>query len=85
MVDVRQVAIASDNTDGIYALTRADIKPHVEALLTSDADGFLVTGTGMPALFALEQLAASGRPAVSSNSALADRALRYVRDNVAGR
>jgi len=81
VVDVRQVAIASANTDGIYALTRADIAPHVEALLASDADGFLVSGTGMPAIFALEQFAAAGRPAVSSNSALAQRAIRSMRDN----
>lgn len=81
VIDVRQVAIESDNTDRIYSLTRSDIQPHVDALLASDADGFLVSGTGMPAMFALEYLAASGRPAVSSNSALADRAIRYVREN----
>ncbi len=79
VIDVRQVPIGSDNTDGIYSLTRSDIKPHVDALLASDADGFLVSGTGMPAMFALEHLAASGRPAVSSNSALANRAIRLVR------
>ncbi len=76
VTNVRQVAIDSDNTDRIYSLSRADIQPHVDALLASDAEGFLVSGTGMPALFALEQLAAAGRPVVSSNSALADRAIR---------
>jgi maleate isomerase len=75
VVHVRQVPIASDNTDQIYSLTHASIAPHVEALLATDAEAFLVSGTGMPALYALEQLAASGRPAVSSNSALAGRAL----------
>jgi len=78
VVDIRQVVIGSDNTDRIYSLTRSDIEPHIDALLASEADGFLVSGTGMPALFALDQLAASGRPAVSSNSALADRAIRCV-------
>jgi len=39
-----------------------------------------VSGTGMPAIFALEQFAAAGRPAVSSNSALAQRAIRSMRD-----
>ena len=78
VVDIRQVVIGSDNTDRIYSLARSDIEPHIDALLASEADGFLVSGTGMPALFALEQLAASGRPAVSSNSALADRAIRCV-------
>lgn len=73
---VKQVEIGSDNTDRIYRLTEADIAPHIEALLASDADGFLISGTGMPALFALEQLAASDRPAVSSNSALVEAALR---------
>lgn len=76
VTDVRQVSIASDNTDGIYALTGADIAPHVDALLASKADAFLISGTGMPAMSALERLAASGRPAVSSNSALADVALQ---------
>jgi maleate isomerase len=84
VVDVRQVAIGSDNTDRIYSLKRSDIEPHVNALLASDADGFLVSGTGMPAMFALEHLAASGRPAVSSNTALADRAIRYARGNSCG-
>ena len=75
VTNVRQVAIGSDNTDRIYALSRADIQPHIDALLASDAEGFLVSGTGMPALFALEQHAAAGRPVLSSNSALADRAI----------
>jgi len=76
VVDVQQVQISSDNTDGIYALGSADIAPHVAMLLESEADGFLVSGTGMPALAALKQLSASGKPAVSSNSALAEQALR---------
>ncbi|MGI9262104.1 MAG: hypothetical protein ACR2QR_08715, partial [Woeseiaceae bacterium] len=41
VVDVRQVVIGSDNTDRIYSLTRSDIEPHVDALLASEADGFL--------------------------------------------
>ena len=73
---VRQVDIGSQNTDLIYSLSSADIRPHVEALLDSDAEGFLVSGTGMPALFVLDALSASGRPAVSSNSALAWSAMR---------
>ena len=76
VVSVQQVEIGSDNTDRIYGLSSADIEPHIAALLASDADGFLVSGTGMPALAALEALAASGKPAVSSNSALAEQALR---------
>ena len=76
VVDVRQVDIGSDNTDRIYSLGSADIQPHVDVLLASDVDGYLVSGTGMPALAALELLQASGKPAVSSNSALAEQALR---------
>ena len=76
VVDVQQVFVGSDNTDGIYTLGSADIAPHVDALLESAADGFLVSGTGMPALSALEKLSGSGKPAVSSNSALAAQALR---------
>lgn len=76
VTDVRQVDIGSDNTDRIYSLSRSNIEPHIEALLATDAEGFLVSGTGMPALFALEQLAVSGRPVVSSNTALADRAMK---------
>jgi len=79
VVDVRQVEIGSDNTDQIYSLTQSAIEPHVDALLAGDAEGFLVSGTGMPALSALARFAASGRPAVSSNSALAARASRFVR------
>ncbi len=76
VVDVSQVDIGSDNTDRIYALTQEDIAPHVQRLLATDADAFLITGTGMPALSAIEQLSASGRPAVSSNSALAAQAVK---------
>lgn len=75
VVDVRQVSIGSDNTDQIYKLGSEDIKPYVNELLESKADGFLVSGTGMPALHALKMLRASGKPAVSSNSALAEQAL----------
>ena len=76
VTNVRQVAIGSDNTDRIYSLSRSDIEPHIDALLASGAESFLVSGTGMPALFAQEKLAASGRPVVSSNSALADGAMK---------
>ncbi|MGI9292107.1 MAG: maleate cis-trans isomerase family protein [Gammaproteobacteria bacterium] len=76
VVDVQQVSIGSDNTDQIYALGSADVAPYVNALLASKADGFLVSGTGMPALAALDLLRVSGKPAVSSNSALAEQALR---------
>lgn len=76
VVDVAQVDIGSDNTDRVYALGSAEITPCVENLLSTGADGFLVSGTGMPALLALEMLSASGKPAVSSNSALAEQALR---------
>lgn len=76
VVDVAQVDIGSDNTDRIYALGSADIQPYVERLLATGADGFLVSGTGMPALRALQMLGKSGKPAISSNSALAEHALR---------
>ena len=78
VADVCQVDIGSENTDQIYSLSSDDIRPHVAALITSDADGFLISGTGMPALFALDALAESGKPVVSSNSALAWRALQVV-------
>jgi len=77
VVDVQQVAIGSDNTDQIYTLGSADIEPYVNALLESHADAFLVSGTGMPALSAMEMLSAAGKPVVSSNSALAEEALRF--------
>lgn len=78
VVDVAQVDIGSDNTDRIYALGSADIAPYTERLLASGADGFLISGTGMPAMRALEQLRAAGKPAVSSNSALAEQGLRLI-------
>lgn len=77
VVDVAQVDIGSDNTDRIYALGSADIAPYIDALLATGADGFLVSGTGMPALRALELLRASGKPAISSNSALAEQAMNF--------
>jgi len=76
VVDVQQVDIGSDNTDRIYSLSSSDIAPYVDALLQSEAQGFLVSGTGMPAAQALQMLRASGKPAVSSNSALAECAHR---------
>ncbi|NND53857.1 MAG: hypothetical protein HKN56_02675 [Gammaproteobacteria bacterium] len=78
IVAVQQVEIGSDNTDRIYALGSADVEPHLDALLNSGADGFLVSGTGMPALSVIDRLRASGKPAVSSNSALVDCALALV-------
>lgn len=76
VVDVQQVSTGSDNTDQIYTLGSAEIAPYTHELLQSDADAFLVSGTGMPALLSLEILRASGKPAISSNSALAEQALR---------
>ncbi|MBT5891572.1 MAG: hypothetical protein HOH24_07900 [Chromatiales bacterium] len=76
VVDVQQVSTGSDNTDQIYTLGSDVIAPYVNKLLESDADAFLVSGTGMPALLSLEILRASGKPAISSNSALAQQALR---------
>ncbi|MEC9374978.1 MAG: hypothetical protein VYA80_01245 [Pseudomonadota bacterium] len=75
VVDVQQVFTGSDNTDQIYKLGSSDIEPKVNKLLETTAEGFLVSGTGMPSLMALEMLRASGKPAVSSNSALAEQAL----------
>jgi len=76
LIGVRQVDIGSENTDQIYSLTRDDVRPHVDALLELDADAYFVSGTGMPALTALEQFAAADRLAISSNSALARAALK---------
>ena len=78
VVAVEQVSIGSDNTDQIYNLSSDDVEPHVSALLDSPAEAFLVSGTGMPAIAALEKLSASGRPALSSNSALVTAALKVV-------
>jgi maleate isomerase len=78
--NVRQVDIGSDNTNGIYALTSDDVQPHIDALLDVDVDACLISGTGMPALSALEQLRRTGRPAIASNAALADAALRLAAD-----
>ena len=78
VAEICQVDIGSDNTDRIYSLSSKDIKPHIDSLLATDAEGFLVSGTGMPSLFVVDQLQQSGRPAVSSNSALAWSALRHM-------
>jgi len=78
IIDVQQVSIGSENTDRIYALNSSDVETHIDRLLESSAEGFLVSGTGMPALQVLDVLRASGRPAVSSNSALAEQALKMI-------
>ena len=65
VVDVQQVEIGSDNTDRIYRLGNEDISPYTQKLLASKADGFLISGTGMPALAAMKLMNASGKPVVS--------------------
>jgi maleate isomerase len=74
----RRVPTASaEDTRSIYALTSADAVAAVRALGPLDAEVLLLSGTGMPTLAALATLRElTGLPVLTSNTALADEALR---------
>ncbi len=74
-VDSRQVAIAGDDTYGIYALGGDAAEQALAAARAAAADALVVTGTGMPSLGAVARLRAEGVAIVSSNLALAEQGL----------
>lgn len=66
-----KVGSVGSDTRSIYALESSDAAAAWEQLGGADADVWVVTGTGLRSLSLLRAAALSGRPAVSSNYALA--------------
>ena len=71
-----RVAIASDDTYGIYALDSDDARGAVAADAAADVDALVITGTGMPSLALIAEWRSRGATIVSSNLALAEVGLR---------
>ncbi|MGI9343245.1 MAG: hypothetical protein ACR2QV_10355, partial [Gammaproteobacteria bacterium] len=59
----------------------SDARPHFDRWLDIDADAWVVSGTGMPSLPLIEELASAERPIVSSNVALATAGLLSLNRN----
>lgn len=70
-----RVDIGGEDTYGIYEQQSSAVRALIDRIDAADADAVLVSGTGMPSLPVLRQLGARGRPAVSSNLALATAGL----------
>lgn len=70
-----QVQIGSTDTYAIYEQQTKDARPHFDRWLAIDADAWIVSGTGMPSLPLIRELANDDRPIVSSNLALATAGL----------
>lgn len=77
----RRVPTASpDDTNTIYDLGSADALAAVRGAGPLDADALLLSGTGMATLPTLAQMGAvAGVPVVTSNTALAEEAVRLLR------
>lgn len=76
-----QVPIGSTDTYAIYEQQSSDARPHIERWLGIDADAWVVSGTGMPSLPLIRELASAERPIVSSNVALATAGLLSLNRN----
>lgn len=76
-----QVPIGSTDTYAIYEQQSRDARPHIDRWLGIDADAWVVSGTGMPSLPLIEELASAERPIVSSNVALATAGLLSLNRN----
>lgn len=72
----QQVPIGSTDTYRIYAQQTADARPYLAAWLSTDADAWVVSGTGMPSLPLIREFGGADRPIVSSNLALATAGLQ---------
>lgn len=72
---IAQVDIGSEDTYGIYEQQSSDAVGYAERLLDTEADAFVISGTGMPSLPLIKKLRADGRTVISSNLALAQAGL----------
>ena len=70
-----QVRIGTNDTYAIYEQQTADARPHLERWLGIEADAWVISGTGMPSLPLIVEMASDGRPVISSNLALATAGL----------
>jgi len=72
VVEVARVAADTSDTRNVYDIGSADAIASARRLKRRDMDALLLSGTGMPTLRAIGELArAFGRPALSSNLCLA--------------
>ena len=72
VVSTTRIAIASDDTRAIYELSAQDALATLDTVDFSNADGILLTGTGMPSFAAIIGIMErTGKPVVSSNMCLA--------------
>lgn len=76
-----QVRIGSTDTYAIYEQQTADARPHLDRWLSIDAEAWVISGTGMPSLPLIRELASDDRPVVSSNLALATAGLLSLNRN----
>lgn len=75
VVDSCRIDLGTSNLYAIYEQQSADIQPYLAKWMNTQADAWVVTGTGMPSLQVLDEVAATGRAVVSSNLALATAGL----------
>ncbi|MFL2771160.1 MAG: hypothetical protein ACJZ9F_09130 [Rhodospirillaceae bacterium] len=72
IVSTTRIATASEDTRSIYELSAQDALATLDPIDFSDADGILLTGTGMPSFAAVIALMKkTGKPVVTSNLCLA--------------
>jgi len=77
IVAVQRMDLGSMDTREIYGLSSADAMMALNSFDPGNADAILMSGTGMPSLYALAPAAEMfGRPVLSSNSCLAWALLR---------
>jgi maleate isomerase len=77
VTDSTRTAMDASDTRAIYKIRAPMVIEAASALVTDDADAILISGTGMPSLRVMSQLALrSGKPVLSSNLCLAWALLR---------
>jgi maleate isomerase len=75
VVDSCRIELGTSNIHAIYEQQSANVRPYLTKWMSMKADVWVVTGTGMPSLKVLDEVAATGRRVISSNLALATAGL----------
>jgi maleate isomerase len=75
VIDSCQIDLGTSNIYAIYEQQSADVEPYLAGWMNMKADAWVITGTGMPSLRIIDEVAATGRPVISSNLALATAGL----------
>ena len=78
VVDSCRIDLGTSNIYAIYEQQSADVRPYLPTWLGIAADAWVVSGTGMPSLSIIDEVAATGRPVISSNLALATAGLELL-------